>query len=141
MKNSYDVIANKIREYWKNNFPQDVIVFFEQKYSYDTTWEVHQELVECESDTDYESVTFLNDFCEGQTQIRNIKIVPLSIVTQYYYDDVIKNENMKLHLASIYGEQLSTRVNKMFNYYIDGKNVSRETFMEYYRKVVLNNGK
>ena len=141
MKNSYDVIANKVREYWKNNFPQDVIVFFEQKYSYDTTWGVHQELVECESDTNCESVTFLNDFCEGQTQVRNIKIVPLSIVTQYYYDDVIKNENMKLHLASIYGEQLSTRVNKMFNYYIDGKNVSRETFMEYYRKVVLNNGK
>lgn len=83
-KNSYDYIADAVRTYWKNTFPQDVVVFFQQKYSCDDEWECHEEVVFCESDSDYETVSFLSDFCEGQTCVENIIIVPLYKVLEYY---------------------------------------------------------
>ena len=81
---SDDQIADAVRAYWKQTLPQDVVVFFEQKYSFDITWTSLGEVVFCESDSDYETVSFLNDFCEGQTCVRNIKIVPLREVLEYY---------------------------------------------------------
>ena len=83
-KNSYDYITDAVRTYWKNTFPQDVVAFFQQKYSYENKWERCEEVVFCKSDSDYETVSFLDDFCEGQTCIKNITIVPLSEVTGYY---------------------------------------------------------
>ena len=88
MKDSYDIIAEQVREFWKEEsfLPVDVIVFFEQKYEHekDNEWDCMMELVECNGSNDYESVTFLNDFCEGQTCVRNIKIVPLIDVCEFY---------------------------------------------------------
>lgn len=83
-KNSYDYIADAVRTYWKNTFPQDVVVFFRQKYSFDDEWVCLEEVAFCESDSDYETVNFLNDFCEGQTCVENIIIVPLREVLEYY---------------------------------------------------------
>ena len=83
-KNSYDYIADAVRTYWKNTFPQDVVAFFRQKYSYDDEWEFHEEVVFCKSDSDYETISFLNDFCEGQTCVKDITVVPLSEITEYY---------------------------------------------------------
>lgn len=83
-KYSDDQIADAVRAYWMQTLPQDVVVFFEQKYSYDVIWTSLGEVVFCRSGSDYETVSFLNDFCEGQTCVRNIKIVPLREVLEYY---------------------------------------------------------
>ena len=83
-KNSYDYIADAVRTYWKNTFPQDVVAFFRQKYSYDDEWECLEEVIFCKSDSDYETISFLNDFCEGQTCVKDITVVPLLEIIEYY---------------------------------------------------------
>ena len=84
MQKSSDIIKKAIIEYWRESAPQDVIVFFYQKYSHEAEWEFCKELVMANSSYDYDSMTFLNDFCEGQTDVRGITIVPLEKVTSYY---------------------------------------------------------
>lgn len=83
-KDSYDFVAEAVRKYWEDTYPQDVVAFFYQKYEYEQEWDWHEELVECESSSDYQTVYFLNDFCEGQTRVKDITVVPLSEVTSYY---------------------------------------------------------
>lgn len=84
--NTYDYVENAVRYYWQSFYPQPVIAFFCQKYDFEDRWEWHEELIECDSDTDYETVTFLNDFCEGQTDIKCLHIVPLNDVLDYYFE-------------------------------------------------------
>lgn len=92
MRDSYQIIGDAVREYWKQEgFATDVIVFFYQKYSNDKRWEHCQELVMCHSDTDFEHVEFLSDFCEGQTQVKNIHIMKLDKVTDFYYNLMYKH--------------------------------------------------
>ena len=81
---SYDVIAEAVKGYWKDEYPQDMIVFFQQKYSWDDEWERCEELVECHGIDDYENMTFLSDFCEGQTEVKDVTVVPLREVTMFY---------------------------------------------------------
>ena len=88
---SYDVIAGAVKDYWKVNYPQDVVSFFQQKYSWDDKWERCEELVECHGNDDYENMTFLSDFCEGQTEVKDVVIIPLREVTAFYYERKIKN--------------------------------------------------
>ena len=83
-KDSYDFVAEAVRKYWEDTYPQDVVVFFYQKYEYEQEWDWHEELVECEGSSDYQTVYFLNDFCEGQTCVKDITVAPLSEVTSYY---------------------------------------------------------
>ena len=83
-KDSYDFVAKAVRKYWEDTYPQDVVAFFYQKYEYEQEWYWHEELVEYESSSDYQTVYFLNDFCEGQTCVKDITVVPLSEVTSYY---------------------------------------------------------
>lgn len=91
MKDSYEIIADAVRDFWKQQgFVTDVIVFFFQKYSNEKKWEHCKELVMCQSDTDFEHVEFLSDFCEGQTDVEHIHIVELEEVTEYYYDSNYK---------------------------------------------------
>lgn len=87
MKDSYEIIGDAVREYWKKEcFAVPVIVFFSQKYSHEKEWEHCEELVMCHSDTDFEHVEFLSDFCEGQTDVANIHIKELDKVTDFYYN-------------------------------------------------------
>lgn len=90
--NSDDIIANAIREYWRKTSPVDVIVYFYQKYEYesDNEWEWHQELVCHQSFYNCDTVIFLNDFCEGQTCVKDITIVELDKITSYYANNVLK---------------------------------------------------
>ena len=81
---SYDVIAEAVKGYWRDKYPQDVVAFFQQKYSWDDEWERCEELVECHGSDDYENMTFLSDFCEGQTDVKDVVIVPLREVTAFY---------------------------------------------------------
>ena len=90
IRNSYDVIEEAVKKYWSKNHPQDVIVFFEQKYGHDTRWDRMEELVESWSDTDYDNMTFLNDFCEGQTDVIIHDIVPLHEVLLLYAEERIE---------------------------------------------------
>ena len=88
---SYDVIAGAVKDYWKVNYPQDVVAFFQQKYSWDDKWERCEELVACHGIADYENMTFLSDFCEGQTEVKDVVIIPLREVTAFYYERKIEN--------------------------------------------------
>lgn len=91
--NSYYIVTEKIREYWKQTYPHDVIAFFFQKYGFESEkdWEWCCELASPLAFDDYESVIFENDFCEGQTNVKDIRIVPLKEIIDFYIDN-------KLHL-------------------------------------------
>lgn len=87
---SYDIIAERVRTFWKATYPQDVIVFFCQKYDFDNEWEECAELVSPHGSDDYEQVIFQNDFCEGQTDVKDIKIVPLDEIISFYSENHIE---------------------------------------------------
>ena len=77
------LIADAVRKYWKfTGISQDVVAFFDQQYDFDnaSSWEYCEELIESNGEDDFETVIFHSDFCEGQTKIRNLKIVPLWLV-------------------------------------------------------------
>ena len=93
--NSYDVIAGAVKDYWKVNYPQDVVAFFQQKYSWDDKWERCEELVECHGSNDYENMTFLYDFCEGQNEVKDVAIISLCEVTAFYYERKIEKHESK----------------------------------------------
>lgn len=92
---SCDAIANAVLDFWKDNYPQDVVAFFQQKYSWDDKWDRCEELVECHGCDDYENMTFLSDFCEGQTEVKDVVIVPLREVTAFYYERKIAISEIK----------------------------------------------
>ena len=87
--NSEQIIAKCVREFWKDKYPQDVVIFFEQKYDFENEWNNYICIAFCESDTDYDNITFLYDFCEGQTDVKNIYITPLTDVLSYFYQNKI----------------------------------------------------
>ena len=90
---SEDYIADAVRSYWKDDgLPQDVVVYFYQKYAFDNAWCWCEEVAFSESDSDYETVTFLNDFCEGETCVKDITIVPLSEVLEHYTKTKLGNK-------------------------------------------------
>ena len=82
--NAYDIIADHVKKYWNETYPRDVIVFFKMKYEHECNYTNYEELVECESFDDYEHMTFLNDFCEGQTDCIVEKVISLYEVAKYY---------------------------------------------------------
>ena len=83
-KYSQEIVAEAVTAFWQETYPQDVIAFFYQKYEWEDKWWWQEELVESEYGHNYETMTFLNDFCEGQTCVKDITIVPLREVTRYY---------------------------------------------------------
>lgn len=89
---AYEIIEKAVKEYWEKERPQDVIAFFMMKYEHEETFEWYGELVECTSDTNYDDVLFHNDFCEGQTCVENVYIVPLQTVIDYYFSHVASYE-------------------------------------------------
>ena len=95
-KDSYKIVADEIRRFWKErHFAEPVIAFFYQKYDYKDKWEWHEEIAEDNATDDYESVTFLYDFCEGQTCVKDVAIVPLDRVTEYYTENAIKKDGVE----------------------------------------------
>lgn len=89
-RNSYDIVADEIIKFWKKTYPQIVIAFFDQKYDYESRWEQHNELAFPVGDWDYENMEYQYDFCEGQTDVRNIHIASLEEVTEFYRRHHIK---------------------------------------------------
>jgi hypothetical protein len=89
---SDDIIANAVREYWETSIPRDVVVFFSQKYDSESKWERCEEVALCYASDDYSTVQFLSDFCEGQTCVKDVTIVPLTDVISYYYDNKMRGD-------------------------------------------------
>ena len=91
---SYDIVENAVKEYWKQTgAPHEVVAFFYQKYENESEdkWEYLQELVW----ERYDKVYFLNDFCEGQTCVKDIKIVSLDEVLERYGELLRSNKQNK----------------------------------------------
>ena len=81
---SEEIIEREIRKFWKTTYPQEVIAFFYQKYKHEKEWEWYAELATPDSSDNYTTVYFENDFCEGQDCVKDLTIVPLSEITEYY---------------------------------------------------------
>lgn len=93
-KFSTDIIAHEVRKFWYNTYPQTVVVFFYQSYD-GIEWEWCEEVACCQSFDDYINVIFINDFCEGQTKVKNIHIIPLWDITHYYGVNKIRRKEVK----------------------------------------------
>lgn len=87
MRTNYDIVGDKIRDFWRKNHPQDVIAFFSQKYKHEEMWEFCAEFATSRSSNDYETVIFEDDFWEGQEEIKDIEIVPLEEIIEFYLDN------------------------------------------------------
>lgn len=87
---SYDIVAEAVRKFWRENCPQPVIAFFYQKYDYDNKWEWREELIECESSSNYDMVIFQMDFCEGQEDVKDLTIASLDEVIDFYEKNKIR---------------------------------------------------
>lgn len=88
MRTLYDIIADAIRNFWnETGFPEEVVVFFDQKYDYEDRWEHIRCIVSPNSSNDFETVCFDWDFCEGQQDVKDIKIVTLEEVLDKFEED------------------------------------------------------
>ena len=84
MKDSYDIVGEAVREYWKSTYPQDMIAFFYQKYEWEKEWEWEEEFASPHASDDFETVVFQYDFCEGQTCVKDLIVVPFDEVSGFY---------------------------------------------------------
>lgn len=84
MKYSEEIIADAVRKYWNETYPHDVVVFFEQKYEHEFSWNEEWVIAEPYESSNNDAVIFNTDFCEGQTEVRGIKIADLDDVIDFY---------------------------------------------------------
>lgn len=69
--NAYEIVRNVVREYWKINGISDVALVIE------LDGDEYVTIAFCESDSDYYNVEFLDDFWEGEEEIKVTKITEL----------------------------------------------------------------
>lgn len=97
MENSEKIIEQEVRKFWKNNgYNVDVVCFFKQAYENDT-FEYCDVIVECDNDSensDTVGIEFSWDFCEGQTRVKDLHIIELYKVLDYYsvYHNYVERE-------------------------------------------------
>ena len=73
---SVDIVSDEIRKFWhKIGYTCEVIVFFEQKYEHEKEWREYEEYASPHSSDNFDRVYFPNDFCEGERQGQNIKVM------------------------------------------------------------------
>lgn len=87
-KGSEYLIAKEVKKFWRRTYPADVVCYFKQKYEHEKDWE-WMATIGFYNGYDMDSVNFLHDFWEGQTCVKDITIVNLDDVMEYYYDNVI----------------------------------------------------
>ena len=86
INDGYEVVAKKVREFWGEHGAFDVVVLLRlDGYPVET-------IGFCESDSNYEDVTFDNDFWEGEQNIDIELITPLYEVLEYWRDHAKKEE-------------------------------------------------
>ena len=69
--NAYEEVRNVVKEYWKKNGISDVALVIELDGHENVT------IAFCESDSNPDEVEFLNDFWEGEEEIKVTKITEL----------------------------------------------------------------
>lgn len=88
-KTTYDIIADAVRKYWKeeSQHPESVVVYFYQKYDFDgdDKWALHAEYVRPFNSDDFYNMIFDHDFCEGQGDVKDINIASAEKVFDFYY--------------------------------------------------------
>ena len=90
---AYDIVGDAVRNFWHQiGHPCDCIAFFDMRYDWDNRWDRCRELITCNGSTDFDTVIFECDFCEGQTVVDNLCIVPLDEVTDYYWQNRIMED-------------------------------------------------
>lgn len=83
-KTSYNIIEDEVIKLWtKSGYSYDVVAFFYQKYEWEKEWNFCSEIIISDSSCTCE-MTFLKDFCEGETCVKDLKIVPLRDILEYY---------------------------------------------------------
>lgn len=88
---SYDIVGKAVRSYWdEHGYQDDMVAFFYQKYEFesDKDWVFMAEVVLTDG---HGNIEFLSDFCEGETCVKNLTVVPLDTVLEHYSDIVIAN--------------------------------------------------
>lgn len=88
-----DIIADAVRKYWaeESQCPEPVVVYFYQKYDFDgdDKWMSHAEYVSPFSSDDFNTVIFEDDFCEGQSDVKDIHIVSAEEVIDCYQTTIL----------------------------------------------------
>lgn len=81
---SDEIIADAVRKYWNETHPHDVVVFFEQKYEHEISWNEEWVIATPHSPSNADDVIFNTDFCEGQTEVQHVEIADLDDVIDCY---------------------------------------------------------
>lgn len=71
MNDAYEIVGDFVRTYWKEHYICDVAILLL------IDGEPREVIAFCESDSDYESVTFNTDFWEGEENVHVQDITPL----------------------------------------------------------------
>ena len=92
MKYSDDLVAEAVikyykehEDYWAFSNHKYLVAVFYQKYAHSEKWNHEIELLVYNCDTDI--VSFEDDFCEGQTDVKDIKIYELDDVLEYFKEN------------------------------------------------------
>lgn len=93
MFTTQDILAVAVRQFWEEKYqPETVVCFFEQRYEFQKESDKCIVIAECDRDIFYneDDIIFDYDFCEGQTVLENLKIVPLRYICEYYYQNELR---------------------------------------------------
>lgn len=93
--NSEDIIAKAVKQFWEDGVVEDdCVVFFEQKYHHEKVWEkITCVVYSCDS-----RMVFEYDFCEGQSDVRSVKIIKLSDVIDFFEENGGLEKYERIHL-------------------------------------------
>lgn len=89
MKFSDDIVAEAIKKYYEEHdymwaFSDEcyLVATFYQKYAHQETWDHEAQLIiyNCKTDT----IIYEDDFCEGQTEVKDINVYDLYDVLEYF---------------------------------------------------------
>lgn len=88
---SEDIVIKAVRNYWKQQgYNMNVVVFLAQKYDFEGEWDRTSCIIYPDSDFEDPMEVFIEidwDFCEGQQNVKDIKIVPLNEVINFYAEN------------------------------------------------------
>lgn len=87
--NSEEKLVKIIKEWCSSNYCDSLVVFFKQKHKDEVIYIDVTVLASYDYDTDI--VTFDWDFCEGETDIKDVKIYSLRQVLNYFKDNYKPN--------------------------------------------------
>lgn len=96
---SYDIVGEAVRKFLNNNWPDwnidnqiQVLTIFKQKYDFDTEWD--EESCMLTYDRDKDEIWFDWDFCEGQSEVKDIEIYLVDDLEDFFVDQL---KSLKFH--------------------------------------------